>query len=69
MTFELQHSRRSFGQAVRRAKRAGRLRQYRRTSTERLAVVGQGEVIRYAARTDAPFAEWARRDTTREGRV
>ena len=43
--FTLIHSRLTFGQAVRAAKRAGRWRQYRRTSTERLAAVGNGTVL------------------------
>ncbi len=57
----LQHSRLSFGQAVRRAKRAGQLRQYRRTSTERVAVVADRQVERLVRRSEAPFLNWARR--------
>jgi hypothetical protein len=45
--FTLTHSRLSFGQALRAAKRTGSLRQYRRTSCERLAVVSGGTVLRY----------------------
>jgi hypothetical protein len=59
--FTITHSRLSFGQAVRAAKRAGSLRQYRRTSTERLAVVSGGTVLRYGnGYADHLPMEWMR---------
>jgi hypothetical protein len=59
--FTLTHSRLSFGQAVRAAKRAGLLRQYRRTSSERLAVVSGGRVLRYGnGYADHLPMEWAK---------
>ena len=48
MPFLWTHSRVSFGQTVRAAKRAGQLRYYQRTMRERIAVLAGGAVHQLA---------------------